>query len=51
MWSAEILDVPADWKLIGYFCLGYPVAEDDVPMLETAGWECRRAPASFLVRR
>jgi 5,6-dimethylbenzimidazole synthase len=48
---SEILDVPADWKLIGYFCLGYPVAEDDVPMLETAGWECRRAPASFLVRR
>jgi 5,6-dimethylbenzimidazole synthase len=47
----EILDVPAGWKLIGYFCLGYPVAEDDVPMLETAGWECRRAPASFLVRR
>jgi 5,6-dimethylbenzimidazole synthase len=47
----EILDVPPAWKLIGYFCLGYPMAEGDVPMLETAGWEWRRAPASFLLRR
>src|SRR5579863_936235 len=28
-----ILDVPAAWRLIGYFCLGYPAAEDDVPEL------------------
>ena len=48
---AAILDVPAEWKLIGYFCLGYPVEEEDVPLLETAGWEERRAPPSFLIRR
>lgn len=47
----EILDVPAAWKLIGYFCLGYPVEEEDVPMLETAAWERRRPANSFLIRR
>lgn len=47
----EILDVPAAWKLIGYFCLGYPVEEEDVPMLETAAWERRRPATSFLIRR
>jgi len=31
---AEILDIPTDWRLIGYFCLGYPLAEDDRPELE-----------------
>jgi 5,6-dimethylbenzimidazole synthase len=46
-----ILDVPAAWKLIGYFCLGYPEEEDDVPMLETTGWDARRAVPSFLIRR
>jgi 5,6-dimethylbenzimidazole synthase len=48
---SEILDVPCAWKLIGYFCLGYPVEEEDVPMLETAGWERRRPAESFLMRR
>jgi 5,6-dimethylbenzimidazole synthase len=47
----EILDVPSAWKLIGYFCLGYPAQEDEVPMLETEDWEQRRPPASFLIRR
>jgi 5,6-dimethylbenzimidazole synthase len=47
----EILDVPRAWRLIGYFCLGYPAAEDDAPELERAGWETRRAPESFMVRR
>ena len=36
---------PPTWKLIGYFCLGYPAEEDEAPMLETAGWEARRPPA------
>jgi 5,6-dimethylbenzimidazole synthase len=47
----EILDVPAAWKLIGYFCLGYPAVEGDVPTLDTAGWECRRPAQSFVIRR
>ncbi|MTI09450.1 5,6-dimethylbenzimidazole synthase [Curvivirga aplysinae] len=39
-----ILDVPADWQLIGYFCIGYPVYVDDKPELERKGWEAREAP-------
>ncbi|HTV45890.1 MAG TPA: 5,6-dimethylbenzimidazole synthase [Stellaceae bacterium] len=48
---SEILEIPASWKLIGYFCLGYPAREEGVPMLESAGWEWRRPAAAFLVRR
>ncbi len=47
---AEILNVPAEWKFIGYFCLGYPQTDDTVPELEQAGWEQRR-PASIILRR
>jgi 5,6-dimethylbenzimidazole synthase len=46
-----ILDVPEGWRLIGYFCLGYPREEDNVPELEREGWEARRAPGTFLIRR
>ena len=48
---AAVLEVPPDWKLIGYFCLGYPAAVDDTPRLEREGWEARRAPDYFVVRR
>jgi 5,6-dimethylbenzimidazole synthase len=46
-----ILDVPVSWRLIGYFCLGYPAAEDDVPRLQRDAWEMRRAAEDFVVRR
>jgi 5,6-dimethylbenzimidazole synthase len=48
---ASILEVPTDWTLIGYFCLGFPQLEMDVPELERAGWEHRRFAKSCLVRR
>jgi 5,6-dimethylbenzimidazole synthase len=48
---ATLLRVPADWKFIGYFCLGYPLFDDTVPELEQMGWEERRVPASVTVRR
>ena len=48
---AAVLEVPPDWKLIGYFCLGFPEAEDDVPALQRLRWEERRPAASFLLRR
>jgi 5,6-dimethylbenzimidazole synthase len=48
---STVLDVPASWRLIGYFCLGYPAAVDDVPELEREGWEVRRPSSVFLVRR
>jgi 5,6-dimethylbenzimidazole synthase len=46
-----LLDVPAEWKFIGYFCLGYPQADDTTPELEQSGWERRRLPASVILRR
>jgi 5,6-dimethylbenzimidazole synthase len=48
---AALLDVPADWKFIGYFCLGYPQADDTIPELEQSGWERRRLRASVMLRR
>ena len=48
---AKILDVPSDWRFIGYFCLGYPLEEDEIPELERAGWEHRRPPGGFIFRR
>jgi 5,6-dimethylbenzimidazole synthase len=48
---AAILDVPAAWRLIGYFCLGYPEDESDRPELERAGWEERRDVRSCVLQR
>jgi 5,6-dimethylbenzimidazole synthase len=47
----KILEVPETWRFIGYFCLGYPIAEDDRPELERAGWERRQPPTAFITRR
>lgn len=47
----EILDVPPSWRLIGYFCLGYPLIESDEPELMRAGWEQRRGPQACILRR
>jgi 5,6-dimethylbenzimidazole synthase len=47
----EVLETPVEWRFIGYFCLGYPVREDDAPALERVGWEQRRAAANFILRR
>jgi 5,6-dimethylbenzimidazole synthase len=48
---SALLRVPAEWKFIGYFCLGYPQFEDTVPELQQVGWEARQVPSSFIVRR
>jgi 5,6-dimethylbenzimidazole synthase len=48
---AAALDVPSDWSLIGYFCLGFPAAEDETPELERLGWEFRRPAGSTVIRR
>jgi len=44
------LKVPDDWRLIGYFCLGWPEEPSDTPELERAGWECRDASLPIEVR-
>jgi 5,6-dimethylbenzimidazole synthase len=48
---AAALEVPAAWRFIGYFCLGTPQAETDVPELEREGWERRSAAAATRLRR
>ena len=48
---AEILEVPAEWRFIGYLCVGYPQGEDEVPALERAGWEERRPAGDVILRR
>jgi 5,6-dimethylbenzimidazole synthase len=48
---AAALEIPAGWTFVGYFCLGYPAEETDVPTLEREGWEVRRDPATTLFRR
>ncbi len=45
------LDVPAHWALIGYFCLGVPVADHDVPELERSGWQSRLDPLVTIFNR
>jgi 5,6-dimethylbenzimidazole synthase len=47
----SVLDVPPEWTLIGYFCIGYPQGESVTPTLETDGWECRADPAAAVIRR
>lgn len=44
------LDLPEDWKLIGYLCLGWPQDVSLTPELETKGWEAR-APALRIEER
>ena len=45
------LKVPIEWRLIGYLCVGYAEADDNVPMLERLRWERRLRPSSFIFRR
>ena len=46
-----LLDVSRAWRLIGYFCIGYPQADDVSPELERAGWEQRQETDAFVLRR
>lgn len=48
---AAVLDVPLRWTFIGYFCLGYPAEEQEIPELERAGWEQRRGAAPVRLQR
>lgn len=35
------LDVPSNWVLVGYLCLGWPEDSSETPQLETIGWDAR----------
>jgi 5,6-dimethylbenzimidazole synthase len=45
------LDVPSEWELIAYLCVGYPVADSDTPELDRAGWERQDPRATTLHER
>ncbi len=45
------LDVPVDWSLVAYLCIGYPEAEHAEPELARAGWEQRQDPAMSILKR
>ena len=48
---AAALEVPADWVFVGYFCLGTPQTDSDVPELEREGWDRRRGADATRLRR
>ena len=45
-----LLQVPAQWNLVAYLCLGYPAEESQTPELERAGWEKRSHKSQLLER-
>jgi 5,6-dimethylbenzimidazole synthase len=44
------LDVPEDWSLVAYLCVGYPQDVSETPELEQLGWEDRRKALPIKVR-
>jgi 5,6-dimethylbenzimidazole synthase len=45
------LQVPEDWKLIAYLCIGHPEEETSDPELLRHGWEARADIRELLLRR
>ncbi len=45
------LQVPEDWKLIAYLCIGHPEEETPDPELLRHGWETRLDIGDLLLRR
>ncbi len=45
---AKVCQAHADWRLVAYLCIGWPMQDADTPELQSAGWEHRRLPDDFL---
>ncbi len=45
------LDVPDNWSLVAYLCVGWPIQDTETPELETVGWEIRDAQLTTLIER
>ena len=45
------LDLPDNWSLVAYLCVGWPKEETETPELETVGWEMRDAQLTTLIER
>lgn len=48
---STLLDVPKEWDLIAYLCVGYPVEEHYDPELERAGWQKRNWGRNHIISR
>ena len=46
-----VLDVPADWTLVAYLCVGTPEEEHKDPELERCGWEDRQDFSDIVLER
>lgn len=46
---AAVIEVPADWRLVAYLCVGWPQEEHDDPELVRARWQ-QRAPLPLIER-
>ncbi len=45
------LEVPSDWALVAYLCIGWPVEESLTPELERVDWEKRDAKLAEILER
>jgi len=45
------LDVPEDWLLVAYLCIGYPEEEHIDPELQRHGWQQRISAKDLTIRR
>ena len=44
------LEVPEDWALVAYLCVGWPEETGETPELERLGWEQRNRTLDLLIR-
>lgn len=47
----RILDVPDDWALVAYLCIGWPEEEHEDPELVRHGWQDRVDVGQFVTKR
>jgi 5,6-dimethylbenzimidazole synthase len=45
------LQVPENWSLVAYLCLGWPVEEHDQPELQRLGWQARELACRQVLQR
>lgn len=44
---SRAVGAPAEWDLVAYLCIGWPLEEQETPDLERAGWECRSSSVTI----
>ena len=49
--AATTLEVPEDWRLVAYLCIGYPEEEQVTPELVQLGWQDRQDDCRKVLRR